>query len=1464
MRPSVFISVANCEFAGLRGEIRNALAGSFDVVVEPDFPASASNSIRQLDDLIRRCELLVHVVGTEPGSRAQHEDIRAFIEDEAFRRFLWRTPDARQALGDFSQLTYPQWEVWLAVNRGIPVLAFRTEGATSDRAQSAHLTNLRSASCQVRVFKPDTAFVAQIVSDTHHQINLLASKSQQSAAGRAIESANRRFKSATSGELINNVSIARSETQAVLRLLEKPEIRGVLLVAEAGGGKSCVLTQVFSELTGIVAVLAFKLDSLPECNSARKLGCELDLPSDPVTSVVEASAGQPAVLIIDQLDAVSTVSSRKTVTWDAFDEVCELAFDADSVKVLVACRSFDLEQDHRLRKLEKKDAGFEKVVLSRLTENELRLALDQARLAEFKPDLAQTDILRLPLHLTLFLQGNPSLAFSKIGDLYDRYWDRKIEMLRKTLGTAERWLNVVQTLCAWMSEHQSTTCPIDALDEWPETAQGMVSIHVLVREGNSYRFFHESFFDYAFARCFCKSGKSLLEFLTGDNEEQQLFRRAQVRQILAFRREHRPAEYLVDLRDMLGSDRVRFHIRRMVAAGLRQIDKPTSDELEIVREFLFDHDLSGTVSWAIRGNLGWFDLLDSSGTLKQWMESDDERRVDTAVWILCETDFHKARSERIAELLEPLLGTSDVWNRRYRSIFSWGIAHESRRMWDLFLRFFETGGLDGRDENSAFRGVWGRLHEAATEAPRMVIDLVAVWLDRTARLFDDGESWNFFDQCDSNSSDEGARAISEAAKAEPDYFLEALLPKLAEIIQKTMVSRTDRVLNRAWPYLSSRKHAFDVNDAVLLELWRQLCHLATANPQKLRDSIASFRDQPHETFGYLILEAYSANPEQFAEECASYMLEHHPRFYIGYGSWSGDGHGESAISRRAIEAITPFCFQATLDKLEDAIVNQCDEFEKSHPEQRGLAEYLLLQAIVPPRRSNRVKVRISELECKYRNVPVVIPEDDFSSLARGVGSPIPIERLPLMTDDQWISAMTKYDGTTDRFEGGPIELSRALCDLVPKDRHRFAALTGKMPDSILEVYFAAILDGLTGGLVNRTEEDQAAVDKELATVPTNLFVDVINRLHSLPNRPCGKAIVRCIQKLADRELPEALLAILAWYAVNDPDPQTELWQVHENGQLYYDGDPYSFGINTVRGQAAEAIEILLFKNHDRWAVLECAVRSMVSDGSVAVRVCTINAIMPLLNFDIDAAIGLFIQCCEGEEAIWVSHPFGQFIHYAIHTHFAQLENLLRAVLSSTQKTAIESVSTQVTLAGLCGVDVGDLAVNTRVGTETMRKAACHVYAANINDKKVGDRAADLIRIFFDDPSEEVRKQIGIAFWKMDGERLFELENLLLAFVNSPAFVENADHLLSSLDESRAQLPRIVCRAAERILDTVGDKGASFANRGALAARTISTLVVRQYTQTTDPKLKRSCLDLIDQMERIGYWGVGEELKKLDR
>ena len=152
----------------------------------------------------------------------------------------------------------------------------------------------------------------------------------------------------------------------------------------------------------------------------------------------------------------------------------------------------------------------------------------------------QLDLLSVLLHLKLLSElvtdeEIRALNFETAQDLYRRFWEYKQRVIRERLGRTVQWTRVVYALCDYMHEQQTLSTPEVAVEEWISDTDAMVSENVLVLENKRYSFFHEGFFDYAFARRFAGGSQSLLGLLLSD--EQRLFRRAQVRQILLYLRD---------------------------------------------------------------------------------------------------------------------------------------------------------------------------------------------------------------------------------------------------------------------------------------------------------------------------------------------------------------------------------------------------------------------------------------------------------------------------------------------------------------------------------------------------------------------------------------------------------------------------------------------------------------------------------------------------------------------------------------------------------------------------------------------------------------------------------------------------------------------------------------------------------------------------------------------------------------
>ncbi|HWQ91019.1 MAG TPA: hypothetical protein VN673_05055, partial [Clostridia bacterium] len=211
-------------------------------------------------------------------------------------------------------------------------------------------------------------------------------------------------------EFINNKPIPRSEAaDALERLVKAGGQKAQLVVGSAGMGKSCVIVEMVERLiTARVPVVCLRLDNLPRVLTTDNLGRELGLPRSPAIVVAGIAHGGQCVLVIDQLDALSLVSGRNDHLWPVFHLLLAEAGRVPNMRVLLACRAFDLYHDQRLRALTGEQGLAETVELSLLAVEQVHDAIRAAGGDPKRFGNRQIELLRTPFNLQLFLQGEPA------------------------------------------------------------------------------------------------------------------------------------------------------------------------------------------------------------------------------------------------------------------------------------------------------------------------------------------------------------------------------------------------------------------------------------------------------------------------------------------------------------------------------------------------------------------------------------------------------------------------------------------------------------------------------------------------------------------------------------------------------------------------------------------------------------------------------------------------------------------------------------------------------------------------------------------------------------------------------------------------------------------------------------------------------------------------------------------------
>jgi HEAT repeat protein len=479
-----------------------------------------------------------------------------------------------------------------------------------------------------------------------------------------------------------------------------------------------------------------------------------------------------------------------------------------------------------------------------------------------------------------------------------------------------------------------------------------------------------------------------------------------------------------------------------------------------------------------------------------------------------------------------------------------------------------------------------------------------------------------------------------------------------------------------------------------------------------------------------------------------------------------------------------------------------------------------------------------------------------------VGSPIPAKAEKKMNDAQWLSALAKYAGVEHRYDrameasGGERQLAYALEENAKADTTRFVVLSAKMPPTLPAAYWDAIIRGVAAGAPPTEPE---------ASVLLSGTIGLLERVHALPGRPCGRWIAHLVGNWSKVEWPLSVIDAVRWYATDDPDPQEEVWRkAATSGQDYFGGEPDMAGLNSTRGAAANAIARLLFADPTRANVLIETVEHLAQDGSIAVRSQAIHALLALLDKQPARAIHWFIECLSVDPVLLGVGLVESFVHHAGYRDYVAIRPIVQQMLASEDADIVKAGANVCCLLAL-HVDAALLdAVEVRAGAPTMREAAAKVYATKVAHKEVGAACRDLLLPFFDDPDQAVRKAAAAAFHRISDLEIVAQDRLLLAFLDGRPGAAALEPVIRALEDSPVSLPSLVCRLVELGVEAFRTDGGDIRTHSAIIAADLSKIVIRLYAQSSDEEIRTRCLNAIDKMERANFFGLSDELGRVER
>ncbi|KFF16522.1 AAA family ATPase [Flavobacterium hydatis] len=389
---------------------------------------------------------------------------------------------------------------------------------------------------------------------------------------------------------ISDSHILRKETEELfewinavhdLDELDRP-LNVCLLAANAGMGKTVILKDLYDQLThNNVPVLGLKADKLHSSNIQElqfKTGVKV-----PVLDLIEQCKEKynKTVIIIDQIDALSQSMSSNRSYLDVFKLIIDQFTYDPNIRLIVSVRIFDLHYDPSLKVYK----NLKTVKVGLLSESEVFEIVKKKGINENDISKKLLYLLRTPSHLNIYTRVSSSInsnsSIRSLHELYTELYKSKVRSIsHQTPVDPSKIKKLLFKIANKMFTDQTITVNEFHFDNYLYELNYLESERLIKKDARQLQFFHQTFYDYIFAKRFVEKKSSIIEYIK--QEHQSILIRSAIKMIINYLREYNPKIYFTQIKNIFKDDEIFFHIKHMCYCWILFQDSPFDQEIELL------------------------------------------------------------------------------------------------------------------------------------------------------------------------------------------------------------------------------------------------------------------------------------------------------------------------------------------------------------------------------------------------------------------------------------------------------------------------------------------------------------------------------------------------------------------------------------------------------------------------------------------------------------------------------------------------------------------------------------------------------------------------------------------------------------------------------------------------------------------------------------------------------------------
>lgn len=381
-----------------------------------------------------------------------------------------------------------------------------------------------------------------------------------------IERLNKNFKDSI--KLIKGNFIDRKELKDII--ININEEKSIIITGKSGYGKSGIINGVIDYLENDkYQYLALRLDkTTPEHNS---LEWSKNLGFNTYLSVVldKFSTDKKCVLILDQLDALRWTAVHNRNSLDVCNTVIEEIKNInigrkDKISIIIACRTFDFENDTSIRKIVEEDNSmWERIDIGSLSDDVVENIVG-SEYNNYNSKLKQ--LLKIPSNLFVFMELKKDDNITQIRttcDLISKWW-KQIKKEGERHGITERDLSdLKETIVTKMNELNKISLPTFLLNRYTNSVEFLLSKSFLMQSDSTVAFAHQSLLDYFLVEKMIErylEGETI-ETIIGDYDKQLPNKRYQLQMFVERIYEIDDKKFLECVDSIINSEKIRVYMK---------------------------------------------------------------------------------------------------------------------------------------------------------------------------------------------------------------------------------------------------------------------------------------------------------------------------------------------------------------------------------------------------------------------------------------------------------------------------------------------------------------------------------------------------------------------------------------------------------------------------------------------------------------------------------------------------------------------------------------------------------------------------------------------------------------------------------------------------------------------------------------------------------------------------------------